>query len=256
MENVTAVAGASNGALYDADGTVFGCGQNVRGDLGDGRHRSSATPVRVRHLDGHAVKQLVAAFANSGALLTNGKYYDWGYNAKGQLGIGHAGGCSDVPVRVRLPMAVRHVAQGGSIWFNGQTLVMLSDGSLWAWGADDHSQLGDGRNRAEPSPIRVKAPAGVTYSSIATGSATSYAISTTGSVYAWGVGFLGQVGDGRRASRVSGAGCLRRLRDLRDRQQCRHRPAATRTVTSSAAATEVSPLGTCEPACSQSAIMS
>ena len=199
FDHVTAVAGASNHALYDADGTVFACGQNVRGDLGDGRHRSSTTPVRVRHLDGNAVMRLVAAFANSGALLTNGKYYDWGYNGKGQLGIGHLGGSSDVPVRVRLPSAVRHVAQGGSIWFNGQTLVMLSDGSLWAWGADDHSQLGDGRHRAQPSPIRVKTPVGVTYRSIATGSATSYAISTTGAVYAWGVGFLGQVGDGRRA---------------------------------------------------------
>ena len=199
FDHVTAVAGASNHALYDADGTVFACGQNVRGDLGVGTHRSTTRPVRVRRLDGHAVKRLVAAFANSGALLTNGQYYDWGYNAKGQLGIGHLGGSSDVPVRVRLPKAVRHVAQGGSIWFNGQTLVMLSDGSLWAWGADDHSQLGDGRTRAEPSPIRVHAPAGVTYRSIATGSATSYAISTTGAVYAWGVGFLGQVGDGRRA---------------------------------------------------------
>jgi alpha-tubulin suppressor-like RCC1 family protein len=200
FDNVTAVAGASNHALYDAAGTVYACGQNVKGDLGDGRHRSSTRPVRVRHLDGHAVKSLVAAFANSGALLANGQYFDWGYNAKGQLGTGHLGGSSDVPVRVKLPSAVTQVAQGGSIWFNGQTLVMLSDGSLWGWGADDFSQLGDGRTRAEKSPIRFHPPAGVTYQSIATGSATSYAISTTGSVYAWGTGFLGQVGNGRKAT--------------------------------------------------------
>jgi alpha-tubulin suppressor-like RCC1 family protein len=195
--NVTTVAGASNHALYDAGGTVYACGQNVKGDLGDGRHRSSTKPVRVRHLDGHSVKSLVAAFANSGALLANGEYFDWGYNGKGQLGDGRTGGTSDVPVRVRLPKAVTQVAQGGSIWFNGQTLVMLSDGSLWGWGADDFSQLGDGRTRAEPSPIRFYAPVGVTYQSIATGSATSYAISTTGTVYAWGTGALGQMGNGR-----------------------------------------------------------
>jgi hypothetical protein len=39
---------------------------------------------------------------------------------------------SDVPVHVRLPRPVTQVAQGGSIWNNGQTLVMLSDGSLWS----------------------------------------------------------------------------------------------------------------------------
>jgi alpha-tubulin suppressor-like RCC1 family protein len=196
LVHVTALAGASNHALYDAGGTVFACGQNVAGDLGDGSGRSTTRPVRVRDLDGHAVKSLVAAFANSGALLADGEYFDWGYNQKGQLGIGHVGGWSDVPVRVRLPMTVMQAVQGGSIWFNGQTLVMLSNGSLWAWGADDFCQLGNGHTRAQPSPGSVYPPTGITYRSIATGSATSYAISATGSVYAWGVGFLGQVGDG------------------------------------------------------------
>jgi alpha-tubulin suppressor-like RCC1 family protein len=194
--HVTVVAGASNHALYDAGGTVFACGQNVTGDLGDGSGRSSTRPVRVRDLNGHAVKILVAAFANSGALLANGEYLDWGDNQKGQLGIGFIGGHSDVPVRVRLPMPVTQAAQGGSIWFNGQTLVMLSNGSVWAWGADDFCQLGDGRTRSQPSPRDAHSPRGVTYRSIATGSATSYAISATGSVYAWGVGVFGQVGDG------------------------------------------------------------
>ena len=45
--------------------------------------------------------------------LNNGEYFDWGYNAKGQLGSGRLGGQSDVPVRVRLQAAVVQVAQGG-----------------------------------------------------------------------------------------------------------------------------------------------
>jgi alpha-tubulin suppressor-like RCC1 family protein len=89
------------------------------------------------------------------------------------------------------------VAQGGSIWDNGQTLVKLSNGSLWAWGNDRAAQLGDGATVAEPRPMRFHAPPGVVYRNLATGSATSYAISTTGQVYAWGVAHVGQVGDGR-----------------------------------------------------------
>ena len=196
LSHVTALAGASHHAVYEANGTVYACGQNVAGDLGDGSRRNSTRPVRVAGLSGTPVTGLVASFANSGALLADGEYFDWGYNANGQLGSGHAGRASDVPVLVQLPYPVRQVAEGGSIWNNGQTIVMLSDGSLWAWGADGAGQLGDGARGARPSPVPVHPPSGVTYRSLATGSATTYAVSTTGDVYAWGTGFVGQVGNG------------------------------------------------------------
>ena len=200
---VTALAGASNHALYDAHGTVYACGQNVDGDLGDGSRASTTTPVRVARLGGTHVTTLVASFANSGALLADGTYLDWGFDGSGQLGDGYVHRSSDVPVRVRLRHPVTQVAQGGSIWNNGQTLVMLSNGSLWAWGNDRAAQLGDGTTAIEPRPVRFRAPAGVVYRSLATGSATSYAISATGAVYAWGVAHVGQVGDGRTRTAVT-----------------------------------------------------
>ena len=193
--NVTALAGASNHVVYDAAGTVYTCGQNVDGDLGDGSMLSTTTPRLVAGLGGSAVTTLVASFANSGALLADGEYLDWGYDADGQLGDGYTGLSSDVPVRVDLPDPVTQVAEGGSIWVNGQTLVMLSNGSLWAWGADFHGQLGNDAIGKQASPVRFYPPAGVTYKTLATGSATSYAVSTTGQVYAWGVNFDGQIGD-------------------------------------------------------------
>jgi alpha-tubulin suppressor-like RCC1 family protein len=203
LSQVSALAGASNHALYDAGGTVWACGQNVAGDLGDGSQRSTATPVRVAGLSGQPVVKLVASFANSGALLASGQYYDWGYNAQGQLGDGHTRHPSDVPVVVHLPAPVTQVAQGGSLWNNGQTLVMLADGSLWAWGDNWAGQLGNGQRQMQPSPVRIHPPAGVSYRSLATGSATSYAVSTTGKVYAWGVSHVGQVGDGRTSTAVT-----------------------------------------------------
>lgn len=196
LSHVTAVAGASTHALYDADGTVYACGQNLDGDLGDGSWHDSTAPAAVTGLSGQPVVKLVAAFANSGALLANGKYFDWGYNGAGQLGDGKVGPSSDVPVRVRLRTGVSQVAQGGSIWNNGQTLVMLTDGSLWSWGNNRAGQLGNGSRARAPLPVRFHAPAGVTYQSLATGSATSYAVSSNGSVYAWGVSYEGQLGDG------------------------------------------------------------
>jgi alpha-tubulin suppressor-like RCC1 family protein len=196
LSGVTAVAGASAHALYDAAGTLYACGSNFDGDLGDGSWGNSTTPVKVARINGAHVVKLVAAFANSGALLANGKYFDWGYNGAGQLGNGTAGRGSDVPVRVHLPDAVTQVAQGGSFWNNGQTLVKLADGSLWSWGSDQDGQLGTGSLDRSPVPVRFYAPPGVRYKSLATGSATSYAVSADGKVYAWGVSYEGQLGDG------------------------------------------------------------
>jgi alpha-tubulin suppressor-like RCC1 family protein len=200
FSHVTALAGASNHATYDAAGTLYACGQDMDGDLGDGSKHSSTTPVKVAKLDGAHVTKLVASFANSGALLSNGTYYDWGYDGNGQLGDGHLHRNAGVPVRVRLPHPVTQVALGGSWWHNGQTLVLLADGSLRAWGDDSAFQLGNGKRGMRPSPIRVHPPAGVTYQSLATGSATSYALSASGRVYAWGVSRVGQVGDGRQGA--------------------------------------------------------
>ena len=197
---VTAIAGASNHVIYATHGTVYACGQNVAGDLGTGNRRSTSTPRPVSGLSHVSVSALVASFANSGVLLADGRYLDWGYNGAGQLGSGQKAGSSDVPVPVHLPFAVRQVAQGGSIWSNGQTIAMLSDGSLWAWGSNHHCQLGDGTTVARRTPVQAGTASGVRYSQLATGSATSYAVTPEGQLYAWGASTLGQLGDGLNAT--------------------------------------------------------
>jgi alpha-tubulin suppressor-like RCC1 family protein len=203
LSAVTELAGASTHAMYDSGGTVYACGQDLKGDLGIGRRGAAMHPTRVVGIDGSSVVKLVASFANSGALMTNGTYYDWGFDGAGQLGDGHLNRSSEAPVRVHLPHPVAQVALGGSIWDNGQTLVILSDGSLYSWGNDRAGQLGNRRSGRAVSPVRFSAPAGVTYARLATGAATSYAISTTGDVYAWGVSHVGQAGDGLMTTAVA-----------------------------------------------------
>jgi alpha-tubulin suppressor-like RCC1 family protein len=193
--HVTLVAGANNHALYDSNGNVYACGWNAAGDLGTGSWHSAMKPARVVGLDGSKVTRLVASFANSGALLSNGQYYDWGYDGAGQLGDGRINKKADVPVRVKLPYRVTQIAQGGSIWSNGQTLAMLSNGSLWGWGNNRACQLGSVAPKAVPTPVRVLQHPG--FVALATGSATAYGISkANGAVYAWGANHLGQVGYG------------------------------------------------------------
>jgi alpha-tubulin suppressor-like RCC1 family protein len=194
--DVSTLAGAGGHATYDADGTLYSCGTNQFGDLGDGGTDPSVTPVKVSGLGGQLVTSLVASWCNGGAVLSDGEYYDWGFDGGGQLGDGTIGKTSDVPVRVVLPDPVTQVALGGSVASNGQTLALLSDGSLYAWGSDARYQLGDGKTASEDRPERIHPPAGVTYRTLATSGNTSYAISTAGNVYAWGNNLNGQIGDG------------------------------------------------------------
>jgi alpha-tubulin suppressor-like RCC1 family protein len=95
---------------------------------------------------------------------------------------------------------VVQVGEGGSASNNGQTIALLRDGAVYAWGNDAYAQLGDGNTKDQSTPERVAPPAGVAYATVASGGATSYAISTTGDVYAWGDNSEGEVGDGTRVT--------------------------------------------------------
>jgi alpha-tubulin suppressor-like RCC1 family protein len=105
-----------------------------------------------------------------------------------------------VPVTVPLPTRVRQVTQGGSAPGNGQTLALLTNGHLYAWGCDGQGQLGDGKTAAQSSPELITPPSGVTYRAVASSGGTSYGISKTGKVYAWGGGKEGQIGNGTTES--------------------------------------------------------
>ena len=203
FSDVTAMTGQSDHTTYDAGGTVYSCGGNANGVLGNGTTRASTTPVKVSNLPTGQVVFLASSWENTGALLANGTYLDWGYNAQGQLGDGQFGVSSWVPVRVPLPLPVTQVFQGGSNAPNGQTLAILSDGSLRAWGNDSYGQLGDGKTSNEASPITIFPPLGVTYRFLASGGATSFAISTSGQVYSWGKGIAGEIGNGSRVNELT-----------------------------------------------------
>jgi alpha-tubulin suppressor-like RCC1 family protein len=197
LTDVTAVAGADQHTTYDAGGTLYSCGQNNDGELGDGTTKHSSVPVQVTGLTGQ-VTALVSGFNNIGVLLSTGAYYDWGYNGGGQLGNGTEGTSALVPAQVTLPGPVTLVAQGGNDYKDGQTLVMLTNGDVYAWGTNESGQLGTGNLLKHLSPVQIYPPSGVTYESLASGASTSYAVSTTGDVYAWGNNGAGEIGNGTK----------------------------------------------------------
>jgi alpha-tubulin suppressor-like RCC1 family protein len=69
-------------------------------------------------------------------------------------------------------------------------------GYLQAWGDDLNGQLGTGATSRSDPPAAVRLPAGVTITAVAAGGKHTLAVTSTGTVLAWGDNFYGQLGDG------------------------------------------------------------
>lgn len=195
LTGVTLATGAGGHSLFDAHGRLIACGQNLAGELGNGTMTRNSRLTPVVGLAGRQVKALVSSWQGSGALMKNGAYFDWGYNASGQLGNATTTN-SDLPVAVSLPGPVIQVFQGGSLANNGQTMAVLADHSVWAWGSNTWGQLGTGDRVKSSTPVPVDVPTGVRFVQVSSGGDSSYAIDTYGRVWAWGSNTLGQLGLG------------------------------------------------------------
>jgi alpha-tubulin suppressor-like RCC1 family protein len=179
LSGVTALSGAGDHALYVSHGTLYSCGNNRHGDLGTGTTTPSHVPVAVP-LSG--VTAVTSSWGNSGAV-AGGSYYSWGYNALGGVGDGSTTDAT-TPTKISLPASVTFARLGGGGAKNGQTLVLLSDGTMWAWGADTYGQLRDGKTTNEPTPEKVATPA--PYVALESNGETSYGIDASGKLWGWG----------------------------------------------------------------------
>jgi len=199
LSDVTLATGARTHALFDSHGTAYACGSGDAGELGNGSTASVSAPTPVVGLpNGIKVTALTSSWEGSGALLGNGDYYNWGYNAAGQLGNSSTTN-SAVPVKVGLPDPVTQVFQGGSGPKNGQTIAILQNRAVWTWGNNDRGQLGIGSQTDSHVPVPVHAPREVSFVTVSSGGYATYGIDQSGRLWAWGDNRSGQLGTGSAA---------------------------------------------------------
>ncbi|WP_158501715.1 MopE-related protein [Vitiosangium sp. GDMCC 1.1324] len=84
---------------------------------------------------------------------------------------------------------------------NTHSLVLRTDGSVWAWGQNSFGQLGNGTLTLSPVPLRVTGLPVI--KAIAAGRNHSLALGVDGSVWAWGQNASGQLGDGTTTGRLT-----------------------------------------------------
>jgi alpha-tubulin suppressor-like RCC1 family protein len=177
------------------DGSVWGWGRGLDGNLGTAVNGDTLRPVPVHGLSG--IRSVSPGNPNL-ALRRDGTVWLWGTNVHGR-----PFAVTRVPERKRgLPRNVVTVA-GGAI----HSLALLSDGRVLAWGDNQLGQLGDGTSRARlrPEPVAGLPP----IKAISSGGLSSYAVARDGTLWAWGDNGFGELGDGtfqtrRRPVRVAG----------------------------------------------------
>jgi len=179
-----------------SDGTLWGWGENVVGELGNLSTTTATQPVLISGPAGASWSAISTGSAFSLGITTTGVLYGWGNNTTGQLGIGSATTSTSSPVAVATPSAVyswtQISAQNQGLHFLG----IRSDGTLWAWGVNGNGQLGINSTTSPISyPTLVSGPAGASWSVVAAGSSHSLGITSAGWLYAWGYNLTGAVGN-------------------------------------------------------------
>ncbi len=127
----------------------------------------------------------------------------WGENADGQLGDG-----STIQRLVPVDADASGVLAGKTVVAvassQSHSLALCADGSVAAWGANGHGQLGDGTTTDRIAPVAVST-AGALFGkyvvAIAAGTFHNLALCSDGTVAAWGENFNGAVGDNTSTNR-------------------------------------------------------
>ncbi len=105
------------------------------------------------------------------------------------------------------PDALATFAVGTGVRFTGiysgasssSALAVAPNGTLWGWGSNSLSQLGNGSSNAVPYPAQSSSTTG--WTTISMGSGFASAIKSDGTAWAWGSNASGQVGDGTTTTR-------------------------------------------------------
>lgn len=184
---VQVTKGLNHSIGLKSDGSLWAWGYNGYVQLGDGTAVNKNTPVPIAT----AVPwQAVSAGQNYNvALKTNGTIWAWGTNNYGEIGNGTSNTFILSPIQIGVATDWVKIMAGHT-----HTLALKNNGTLWAWGSNNNSQLGDGTNVNRTTPIPIGTA--TDWLSISPGYTHSLAIKTDGTLWGWGSNANGELGDG------------------------------------------------------------
>jgi len=145
------------------DGKLLTCGHNAHGQLGIGNTTNQSTPQLLSKTDWAKIYSSNTSAGNSAGIDTSGNLYTWGFNGKGQLGVGDTTS-RNAPQFINAfgGTSVSQFSLDTSENFGitntyGSAAALLSDGSIYTWGYNAEGHLGLGNNTQQTTPQHVSA---------------------------------------------------------------------------------------------------
>ncbi|KAI4978253.1 hypothetical protein ZWY2020_014807 [Hordeum vulgare] len=160
--------GLDHSLILCSNGTVLSGGDNTYGQLGRKSCWAKLLPVDISYIPfsvsasaGHSLA--LCHISSKGAENVKTGVLSWGWNCSSQLGR---------PVQEDAPALVNYLVDENPITIAAgrvHSVVLTSNGEVWAWGSGRNGRLGLGSSMDEPEPCLIDTLEGVEVLQVATG---------------------------------------------------------------------------------------
>lgn len=180
-------------------GKLFAMGLNVSGECAQGSvNNGYSSPIQVGSLTDWTA---VAGGAQCAGAIRAGKLFTWGRGANGRTGHSDT---TDYSSPVQVGAATDWTAISGGTPATGTAFMHgIRGGKLFAWGANNIGQLGDGTRTERPSPVQIGAATDWTSVSCAQGATENVIALRAGGIFVWGDNSWYQLATGNDIPRSS-----------------------------------------------------
>jgi hypothetical protein len=169
--------------------SIYGCGSNGNGQLGDGTTTDRSTFTLMTNNTGKTPLSISCGDNYTMVLMSDGSVYGCGLNTYGQLGNG------TTTQQTSLTLMTNTTGKTPTAISCGQshTIVLMSDGSVYGCGYNGNGRLGDSTTTNRTTLRQMTNTTGKTPASVYCGYNHTIVLMSDGSIYGFGLNSYGQL---------------------------------------------------------------